>query len=70
MPLLLEMPLKRTASPIGVVAADFAFVLHAKSVELVEPIRNGLAVPADRIVVDCSLPLDGDLCRNKCTIKQ
>lgn len=50
-PPLLEMHLEGPAAPIAVVAAYLALVLDAQSVKFVEPVGNGLAVPAERQVL-------------------
>lgn len=44
-PPLLEMHLKSSTAPITIVSADFAFVLDSESVQFVQPIRDGFAVP-------------------------
>jgi hypothetical protein len=50
-PPFLEVPLKCPASPVGLVAAYFAFVFDTEAVQFVEPIGDRLAVPAHRIVL-------------------
>mmetsp|Transcript_47362 Transcript_47362/g.88614 ORF Transcript_47362/g.88614 Transcript_47362/m.88614 type:complete len:294 (+) Transcript_47362:80-961(+) len=42
---LLEVSLKRSPTPVGVVPANLALVLDAHSVQLVQPKRNWLAIP-------------------------
>ena len=42
------MALEGTAAPVGRVAADLAFELLVEPVQLVEPVGDGLAVPAER----------------------
>ena len=42
------MALKRAAAPVGRVAADLALELLVEPVQLVEPVGDGLAVPAQR----------------------
>ena len=44
---LLEVHLEGPAAPVAVVAADLALVLDAQAVQLVEPVGNRLAVPAE-----------------------
>mmetsp|Transcript_27433 Transcript_27433/g.77615 ORF Transcript_27433/g.77615 Transcript_27433/m.77615 type:complete len:277 (-) Transcript_27433:776-1606(-) len=46
MPPLLEVPLKRAAAPVRSVAADLALELLVQTVQLVEPVRDGLAIPS------------------------
>ena len=43
---LLEVTIESSPAPIRLVAAYFTFVLHAKTVQLVQPIWNWLAIPA------------------------
>lgn len=47
-PPLLEMRLKGPSAPIRIVSTDFTFVFDAQSMQLVEPIGNGLSVPSKR----------------------
>mmetsp|Transcript_40482 Transcript_40482/g.89950 ORF Transcript_40482/g.89950 Transcript_40482/m.89950 type:complete len:282 (+) Transcript_40482:630-1475(+) len=47
-PPLLEVLLKRTPAPVAVVATDFTLELLVEAVQLVEPVGDGLAVPAQR----------------------
>mmetsp|Transcript_11497 Transcript_11497/g.29211 ORF Transcript_11497/g.29211 Transcript_11497/m.29211 type:complete len:230 (+) Transcript_11497:250-939(+) len=55
-PVLLEVPLKGPAAPVAVVAADLALELLVQSVQLVQPVRDWLPVPAqwklERVVHD------------------
>ncbi len=44
----LEVALKRAAAPVGRVAADLALELLVEPVQLVQPVRDRLAVPAQR----------------------
>mmetsp|Transcript_14285 Transcript_14285/g.30670 ORF Transcript_14285/g.30670 Transcript_14285/m.30670 type:complete len:231 (-) Transcript_14285:952-1644(-) len=46
-PPLLEVALIRARAPIGVVAANLALELEVQPVQLVEPVRDRLAVPAE-----------------------
>ena len=45
------MAVKIARSPVAEVAAYFALVLDVEPVQLVEPIRNGLAIPTKRHVL-------------------
>mmetsp|Transcript_43186 Transcript_43186/g.102478 ORF Transcript_43186/g.102478 Transcript_43186/m.102478 type:complete len:227 (-) Transcript_43186:974-1654(-) len=47
-PPLLEVPLKGAAAPVGRVAADLALELLVEAMELVQPVGDRLAVPAQR----------------------
>mmetsp|Transcript_34458 Transcript_34458/g.103172 ORF Transcript_34458/g.103172 Transcript_34458/m.103172 type:complete len:247 (-) Transcript_34458:1310-2050(-) len=49
-PPLLEVALEGARAHVGLVAADLAPVLDVEAVELVEPVGDGLAVPAERQV--------------------
>jgi hypothetical protein len=45
-PPLLEMHLEGTTAPVTVVTANFTFVLYTQAMEFVQPVWDGLAVPA------------------------
>mmetsp|Transcript_59684 Transcript_59684/g.104974 ORF Transcript_59684/g.104974 Transcript_59684/m.104974 type:complete len:223 (-) Transcript_59684:896-1564(-) len=45
---LLEVLVEGASAPVAVISADLALVLHAQAVQLVHPVGNGLAVPAQR----------------------
>ena len=47
---LLEVPLVGARPPVRVVAADLALVLDVKAMQLVQPVRDWLAIPAERQV--------------------
>mmetsp|Transcript_12242 Transcript_12242/g.19680 ORF Transcript_12242/g.19680 Transcript_12242/m.19680 type:complete len:366 (-) Transcript_12242:130-1227(-) len=47
---LLEVAVEGPAAHVGGAAADLALELHAQSVQLVQPVGDGLAVPAQRQV--------------------
>lgn len=56
----LEVHFKGPATPVRVVAADLTFVLDSQPMQLVQPVRNGLAIPSEGQVlwiVDWSLGL-------------
>lgn len=48
---LRKVQLEGSSPPIRIIPANLALVLHAKSMQLVEPIRNRLPIPAQRHVL-------------------
>ena len=46
MPVLPEMALKGPPSPVGYASADLALKLLVQAMQLVQPVGNGLAIPA------------------------
>merc|ERR1712061_925568 len=48
MPPLLEVAFEGAATPVRVVATNFALILDAQAVQFVEPERNRLPVPTER----------------------
>ena len=45
------MVLEGLPSPVGVIAADFAFILNSESMEFIQPVRNGLSIPSERQIL-------------------
>jgi hypothetical protein len=50
-PPLLKMHLECPSTPVTVVSANLALIFDAKTVQLVQPVRNWLSVPSQRQVL-------------------